>query len=848
MTASHTLPLFHKQADSASVESGFEGSSYTPVCCGDISTRGDPSGDPDNFFGMSQQTKNAQPSPSGPHDVDLGSIMIPQSFHSLQDPFFQNAHLAFNNSDYQSRPNTSGLGFPVTSGSHSSASNATYSPPSRSPEGVEGSVNTQCNSLQINLLGPTGNRGDVYTSHVSNGGRNRKIGCDGARPMCRNCGRRADIGELCSYDPKPKRRGPDRQPGARKRSTTGVASDRLPRRRRRNLDSSSTATRKKPEAQVLSTGYAVDQTLSAIFDDISGTIALPQTEPTVIDDELFPLYNDGHEGIPVIPYNASAQFQQAQPLGSVPNIGYDADNFLAAFSSISCPLVIGDNRWDEELDERIEDANVIGAEPGLQFTRETWWDALLSQYALIHDGNPSLTVGLRETASRRIMMDLRKLFHSVPFWFNFINVPRFFGALLDPSTRNTLQPSLILSALAVATFVQSSESGLGLRGRVRALALQEQAQSALEASLNAGWIDCGLVQASLLIGFFEISAHPLHNTERTRSALGMLDALVRSLGLTALDADDPRVSVFLPHLVPTVPASSPALGIQEDQWNLSGPNSPQGCSCSSYTLVHACPEAVEYAPLMCGTSAWTDVSEGEIRKEECRRLAWSSLMIAASHSSYTSSDSAISPQMDLFIMDPANVACVRMRLDPSLSDAEKAQFAFTAWLEMDAIENAMARHTCSDTQIFLQGREILFNSRMHISFDFQRYIPQAYAGSGTELLFYDKKAEDWLKHQAGVARHFNAVVNGLSTRPFLIFWLLSQITRCLTLWSYNSTLTLALDVAKSFLICTEHLMAIWPCPAQYRRYKILHERLTPACYAAGVPPPPAGLIASPMLL
>ncbi|OBZ70706.1 hypothetical protein A0H81_09164 [Grifola frondosa] len=72
--------------------------------------------------------------------------------------------------------------------------------------------------------------------------------------------------------------------------------------------------------------------------------------------------------------------------------------------------------------------------------------------------------------------------------------------------------------------------------------------------------------------------------------------------------------------------------------------------------------------------------------------------------------------------------------------------------------------------------------------------------------------------------------------------------QALTLWSYHSTLTLALDVAKSFLTSAEHLMAIWPCPAQYRRYKILYERLTTACYTAGMPPPAPGLIASPMLL
>ncbi|OBZ71009.1 hypothetical protein A0H81_09136 [Grifola frondosa] len=894
-----------KQSYSAGVESGFEDSSYVadtficlpPIDCGDTNTRGNLSGDLDNFSGTSQQTENAQISTSGPHDVDLGSIMMPEILSSLQDPFFQNAHLALNNSDYRSSLNTPGLGFPATSGSHSSASNVTYSSSSRSPEGVFEDLPDSIyatNSVSPNPA-PQGRRERkhpvqlapdqpltthgkprrrVYVACVQC--RSRKIRCDGARPMCHNCGRRTDLGELCSYDPEPKRRGPDRQPGARQWPTTAVASERPPRRRRRNLGSSSTATGEDTEAQVQSTGDAVNQTLdnfSAIFD---GTTALPHTGLATVNDEVFLLYKDGHEGIPVIPYNVSAQFQQAQPLGSVndlqvPNIGYDADDLelslmskLTAFSAISCPLIIGNNRLDEELDERIEEANVIGPEPGLQFTRETWWDALLSQYALIHDSTASLTVGLRQAASRRIVMDLRKLFRSLPYWFSFINVPRFFGALLDPSTRNTLQPSLILTALAVATFIQSSESELGLRGRMRALALQEQAQSALEASLNAGWIDCGLVQATLLIGFFEISAHPLHNKERARRRRSPCFRL----------SPPPRAycACFIP-----------ALGMPEDQWNLFGPDSPQGCSCLSYTMAHACPEAVEYAPLLCWMPAWTDVSESEIRKEECRRLAWSSLMVVASHSSYATSDNAFSPLMDLFIMDPANYAllfpgehleqkegfptppskdsawalymrilllwhsCVRMRLNPSLNDAEKAQFAVTAWLEMDAIEDAMDRHTCGAKLGFMQGREILFNSRMHVSFEFRRYIPQAYAGSGAKLLFYDKKAEDWLNHQAVVASTFSVMVDDLVTRPFLIFWLLSQITRSLTLWSYNTTLAIALDVAKSFLTSAEHLMAIWPCSAQYRRYKILHERLTAACYTAGVPPPATGLTTSPML-
>lgn len=47
--------------------------------------------------------------------------------------------------------------------------------------------------------------------------RNRKIRCDGAKPTCHNCTRRKNLTGPCCYDPAPKRRGPDRNPGARQR-------------------------------------------------------------------------------------------------------------------------------------------------------------------------------------------------------------------------------------------------------------------------------------------------------------------------------------------------------------------------------------------------------------------------------------------------------------------------------------------------------------------------------------------------------------------------------------------------------------------------------------------------------
>lgn len=65
--------------------------------------------------------------------------------------------------------------------------------------------------------------------------RTRKIRCDGAKPVCHNCGRRAN--NECEYDPIPKRRGPDKMPGARQRMARDIQeemeSDASPRRRKR---------------------------------------------------------------------------------------------------------------------------------------------------------------------------------------------------------------------------------------------------------------------------------------------------------------------------------------------------------------------------------------------------------------------------------------------------------------------------------------------------------------------------------------------------------------------------------------------------------------------------------------
>ena len=150
----------------------------------------------------------------------------------------------------------------------------------------------------------------------------------------------------------------------------------------------------------------------------------------------------------------------------------------------------------------------------------------------------------------------------------------------------------------------------------------------------------------------------------------MLDSIIRSLSLTLVDADDPSTSRFPSGSVPTIrtqkfqPSTArfsdqPPVRILRDTSSAQHPsftriNGEDDCLCNSMTLRECWPMSREHAPLWGATPAWNkDWSEGEIRKESCRRLCWSSSILAAGHVSYTMAHR--SKGLDLFISNPANV-------------------------------------------------------------------------------------------------------------------------------------------------------------------------------------------------
>ncbi|KAH9066631.1 hypothetical protein EDB87DRAFT_1553684 [Lactarius vividus] len=729
--------------------------------------------------------------------------------------------------------------------------------------------------------------------------RGRKIRCDGARPVCHHCCQRGG-NEQCTYDSQPKRRGPDRVQGARTRGTGPKGEDEGPARRRRRRPP--TVDRDTTPLQEATSSYGIK-------------LPLATASPSALDilRDPVPDVSQQNAGAP----NHSLEVDVFQPLGSgvrlnsiashdptstsdpthnrnpvrynseVPNSGT-----IAPFGAATGTYVV----TAESQPGNEQESNDIIPDPSVQFRRKTWWDHLLRVYAApMTTSYHSLPLGQiqRDASVSQIIEDVRFIFKTSSYWFSFLNVPRFYKTFTDPARRGHMQPSLLLSLLAVSTLVQSSQQARPEESRRRAIMLRDEAQSALEASLYARAIDGELAQAAWVLSFFEVCAHPQNQATRAQSSLNILDSIIRALTMTHLDSDSPAASRFASNGMPVVDARSVGYFPAAEQHNPSSVLTSSStrqyvqqphmavepiihrsrCSCDEVSLGRQWPEAQRQVPLWVATPTWNrEWSEGEIKKEECRRLCWSALMLISAHTSYAVA--ANWSHSDFFVMEPSNYsilfpgesllplhsqaypdsrggkdtvwalylramllwnACVRMRHDVTASDHDRTEFAMRTWMETEAIEKALQQHTCGIERAFMyNGREFLFNTRMCISYEFQRFVPHVLIGLNR------KKSEEWCEAQGqraktvmlGMHAVTGNIKNNLAQRPSFVWWFMGQIFRALTLWEHDNSLTIALDVCKAFLEPVQYLTSIYPGPTQQFRFDDLRERLRIACITA----------------
>ncbi|RPD58663.1 hypothetical protein L227DRAFT_587060 [Lentinus tigrinus ALCF2SS1-6] len=688
--------------------------------------------------------------------------------------------------------------------------------------------------------------------------RARKIRCDSTRPNCHNCLRRNND---CEYDAVPKRRGPDKRPGTRQRSCKKRPPDAEPasaqakKKRKTSAEGESGVLSFDVKVKENVTGGARRGQLSSrsAMDDMNA-IHIPPPPGQLYIDTSIPSRGTGPDSI--------YPKDELSPSFRRPSVMDPNDP-----KSFARPIDVNVSRQHEEP-HKLAYIPLSPPISPLGHNSLYWWDDLLDLYSSTS----------REQAMNDIFADLHSLFTTTSYWLSFINVELFFRDLRDPSSRARMQ-SLVMSALAMAMLMKSSEIELGSSGREIALTLRDRARACLEHACNTRAPDYQMAGAALILALFETSCHPLYSPDQASSALQLLDRIIRALSLYSMDRDDPFASRFDARSVPVV-------------YMPDGYRRPVRCSCMVYPPTPGSPTfpdhlsySSSYAPW---DPNWLDV---DIRKEECRRLCWCALTLV---SAYTAHCSAFHTEpVELNLTEPSNYAllfpgeaCDRMggpqqasgqspkesvwalycrsmllwnscsciQRDESLTTDERAKLAISAFQEAQQIQDALEMHVCNhDTGLKYVCREYLYNTRMTITYELRRRLQD---GDIPAPMFNRRQAEEWLTYQAQVAHRVKESVlqlgetqgHLLSRRPFQVTWFSSQVAICLGLWEFDHRLINALELAKTFLIPLDVLNALWPCPEQRMRRDELRQRLEAVCLAAGLPAPlPKELTLPPIL-
>ncbi|KZO96775.1 hypothetical protein CALVIDRAFT_97979 [Calocera viscosa TUFC12733] len=421
---------------------------------------------------------------------------------------------------------------------------------------------------------------------------------------------------------------------------------------------------------------------------------------------------------------------------------------------------------------------------------------------------------------KQIQTDIAYVFSFSPYFISFFNVPLFWTTFHSPSRRDTLQPSLVISFLALATFMRSSELGAGARGRQRALHIAEIARAYLQSSIDAGCIDAGLAQAAFMLTLFEMCPHPQYTAQRLASSFWALDSVLATLGWTSMDAYDDDAAVFAPGFVPSL---SQHMHGHAPRPRLQATDADAGedCACPRFSLPSSSDSALRITPLWAATPAWDpDWPEPEVRKEEARRLVWNSLNLMSGHTSATlaagegAADYWCTRAENYALLFPGETllrsqryapyftrhprdsvwavyarlallygACWRFfspqasaarpesrpgRAKPAANDAAlprsegaRAEFAYRAYVETLELEDILNQHGCAGERTTLfQGREFLFKIRVIISRDYTKHFP--FPETGIDLSFHKKKAEQWLTHQMNLAQRLMQGLNSVT--------------------------------------------------------------------------------------
>ncbi|KAF9511667.1 hypothetical protein BS47DRAFT_1486726 [Hydnum rufescens UP504] len=686
--------------------------------------------------------------------------------------------------------------------------------------------------------------------------RSRKVKCDG-QEICAGCLAR---NKECVYDSKPKRRGPDKVPGARRRRSAvpKVLGDLLPPQR---ID---------PEAQTTSYNSAASTSRPD-----EATNACPPISTTSPSSDVCVI----HAGLDDSSHSSNTKSNETPP-----EVGYVRSTHTWTLHEE--PVAVGNDLFTWGNGPIVWDTSLsITHGPSVQFSRKTWWDTLLGIYS-----------SDRHTAIRTITSDFTLIFRNAGHALPFLRVPHLINCILYPPDREKMQPSLVLSVLALSSLMQS----IGDRDTIprdRAQLLERAAYGALQASINAGWFDLNLPQAAMVLALYNATEQPFETDGLGRPAFHMLDHILSSMSLATLDGPSLAASTaFLPEVESTAsPAAPPHSHLQRQQAStLVDPpvpaistsypslsphpssNSPgDSCHCSRVSLPSDPPVgsstlgrdwlvSPRYHPY------WT---EARITREQIRILVWSAFVTM---SAYTITLVAfVKPRVNLRILNPSNfglffpgealyvsrgfapagkdskwalyirsfmVFQASLQMDQLRRDDEDRESCIMQLrLEMDRIENALSRHVCkTDLHRAWACVQMLQMIRMTMTgHDLSLYVRSVHPRSMPPR----REAREWAQlaqlSLRDTTRRVVSLIEQVPWNPYMPWYFVEVFVRCLQIWEADNTLIAPLQVAMDMRPALDHLASVFvnnPFGMAANCQNLLH-RLQEACDICNIPGP-----------
>ncbi|KAJ7260366.1 hypothetical protein B0H12DRAFT_1107906 [Mycena haematopus] len=700
--------------------------------------------------------------------------------------------------------------------------------------------------------------------------RGRKIRCDSNRPSCANCVRRKNE---CIYDAVPRRRGPDKRPGTRQRSCKKRPADgSLPpplKRKRKPVPSSSTGVDgdDSPTGSLSGSGDP-----SAAMKDsqkpttqvrkrtsVSSSVPVPYSQPRPIQPHPQP-----STSAPT-PLRINTDFYKySQPSPQSRSSHSDTPAFhsftpspyVAVKQQPNSPFLQPASAVPHDTPHR---KFPVPSTPAVESNQRTWWTLFLEQYPL-----------------NDIAADLSYLFSDTGHWLCFLNLSFFLDMLWNPEERLKIQPAFVLAGLAMAELMRSSDSERGEPGRTRAAWLRDNAQTALTIAMSGGngdWIDASLGEAALILVLYESSAHPEYHPDRVAASLRVLDQILKTISVSTIDMVDPNVARFKSNAVPVV-----TVPYNPHHYERKCTCMPPGSLPPDNTQTWSMP--LQWDP------SW---SASEVRNEECRRLAWSALSLATSYLIQCVAFDREMPVLEL--SNPANYAilfpgeildrvspayrspnspspkesvwalycrslllwnfCNHILMQPGPKAAHQIEAEADAlqesWNEAQAIQDSLEMHICNyETGVTYLCQEYIYNTRMSVTQALRKMQGFAREISTTPgPLFNRKQARQWIDYQVHVIKRVRLAtfqLGGpqgyqLTRRPFQVTWFLNQFSVCMQIWTHDTALAEAAELAKDFLAVMDVLNALWPCKFNQAHTDNLRKQLTQACAIVGTDPP-----------